>query len=391
MAGIRSPSTAGPPRRAPRPADPERHPRARTRCSGWRSSLCPAVAVTTTVWNGIILGVAVLLVQVLSSVTVALAQRLHPPARAHPGLHDHHRGVGERHRHDARGVHARALRAGRALREADRGLRHHHLAARDVRLAPAARAVVLRRPGHGPRLPVRAAGDRRVPRAARRRLDPRHPRSLPQQAAALLRAAGRRVLLDRAADGAVQRRSSAGHGGARRSARRGGRATVPSGALARLAALARAAARCSPAAARGPRRRAIAARARPRARSRAASQLAAPLARRDAGELPLDRRRRRPTCRSPIARGATAEGGGCYLLALGGASTRRGRYRLEIADPPLRRDVRPAAWALLLDIVLSLGAHQQLRVHPLPGPVHLLRRLEASATPRSAWASPSRW
>ena len=45
-------------------------------------SLCPAVAVTTTVWNGIFLGVAVLLVQVLSSVTVALLHgRIHPRVR----------------------------------------------------------------------------------------------------------------------------------------------------------------------------------------------------------------------------------------------------------------------------------------------------------------------
>jgi len=45
-------------------------------------SLCPAVAVTTTVLNGLILGVAVLLVQVLSSVTVALARGLiHPRVR----------------------------------------------------------------------------------------------------------------------------------------------------------------------------------------------------------------------------------------------------------------------------------------------------------------------
>src|SRR5574341_1082770 len=45
-------------------------------------SLCPAVAVTTTVMNGLILGVAVLLVQVLSSATVSLAHSLiHPRVR----------------------------------------------------------------------------------------------------------------------------------------------------------------------------------------------------------------------------------------------------------------------------------------------------------------------
>lgn len=45
-------------------------------------SLCPAVAVTTTVANGILLGVAVLLVQVLSSVTVALTRKaIHPRVR----------------------------------------------------------------------------------------------------------------------------------------------------------------------------------------------------------------------------------------------------------------------------------------------------------------------
>jgi H+/Na+-translocating ferredoxin:NAD+ oxidoreductase subunit E len=45
-------------------------------------SLCPAVAVTTTVMNGLMLGVAVLLVQVLSSLTVGLTRRwIHPRVR----------------------------------------------------------------------------------------------------------------------------------------------------------------------------------------------------------------------------------------------------------------------------------------------------------------------
>lgn len=45
-------------------------------------SLCPAVAVTTNVTNGIALGLAVLAVQVLSSVTVALTRTLiHPRVR----------------------------------------------------------------------------------------------------------------------------------------------------------------------------------------------------------------------------------------------------------------------------------------------------------------------
>jgi electron transport complex protein RnfE len=45
-------------------------------------SLCPAVAVTTTVMNGIMLGVAVLFVQVASSVTVALTRQwIHPRVR----------------------------------------------------------------------------------------------------------------------------------------------------------------------------------------------------------------------------------------------------------------------------------------------------------------------
>jgi electron transport complex protein RnfE len=45
-------------------------------------SLCPAVAVTNTIANGIALGIAVLLVQVLSSVTVTLAKGLiHPRVR----------------------------------------------------------------------------------------------------------------------------------------------------------------------------------------------------------------------------------------------------------------------------------------------------------------------
>lgn len=45
-------------------------------------SLCPAVAVTTTVLNGLLLGVAVMFVQVLSSVTVALTRQwIHPQVR----------------------------------------------------------------------------------------------------------------------------------------------------------------------------------------------------------------------------------------------------------------------------------------------------------------------
>jgi Na+-translocating ferredoxin:NAD+ oxidoreductase subunit E len=45
-------------------------------------SLCPAVAVTNSMKNGVLLGVAVLMVQVLSSMTVALARGLiHPRVR----------------------------------------------------------------------------------------------------------------------------------------------------------------------------------------------------------------------------------------------------------------------------------------------------------------------
>ena len=45
-------------------------------------SLCPAVAVTNTVLNGLIMGVAVLAVQVLSSLTVTLTRRwIHPRVR----------------------------------------------------------------------------------------------------------------------------------------------------------------------------------------------------------------------------------------------------------------------------------------------------------------------
>ena len=45
-------------------------------------SLCPAVAVTMTVMNGLMLGVAVVFVQVASSVTVALVRRwIHPRVR----------------------------------------------------------------------------------------------------------------------------------------------------------------------------------------------------------------------------------------------------------------------------------------------------------------------
>ena len=49
-------------------------------------SRCPAVAVTNTVANGLTLGVAALLVQVLSSGTVALTRQwIHPRVRI-PGL-----------------------------------------------------------------------------------------------------------------------------------------------------------------------------------------------------------------------------------------------------------------------------------------------------------------
>lgn len=45
-------------------------------------SLCPAVAVTTTVMNGLMLGLAVVFVQVASSVTVALVRQwIHPRVR----------------------------------------------------------------------------------------------------------------------------------------------------------------------------------------------------------------------------------------------------------------------------------------------------------------------
>ena len=104
-------------------------------------SLCPAVAVTTTVKNGLLLGVAVLAVQVLSSVTVTLAKRLiHPRVRIPVYTIIIAVWVSAIDMSLAAFC-ARALRAGGALREADRGLRHHHLAARGVRLAPAAGAV----------------------------------------------------------------------------------------------------------------------------------------------------------------------------------------------------------------------------------------------------------
>ncbi len=45
-------------------------------------SMCPAVAITTNIMNGIMMGVAVLFVQVASSCTISLAQHLiHPRIR----------------------------------------------------------------------------------------------------------------------------------------------------------------------------------------------------------------------------------------------------------------------------------------------------------------------
>ena len=76
-------------------------------------SLCPAVAVTTTVANGIMLGIAVLLVQVLSA-SRWRSRAGGSAARAHSRVHDHHRRLGERDRHGAGRLLPAPLRAGRA-------------------------------------------------------------------------------------------------------------------------------------------------------------------------------------------------------------------------------------------------------------------------------------
>ena len=249
-----------------------------------------------------------------------------------------------------------ALRAGRALREAHRGVRHHHLAARGVRLAPAARADVLRRPRHGPRLPVRAGGHRRVPRAA--------GRGRARSASGCCRRS--RCCSSRCRPAGSSRSrcswrsstaSSAGHGGAKPRPRRRRGAWLGGAArgAGRRAGRSRSplAAALAPAAARAPRRRVIA-RARVLAPDHVRVELAAPLARPDAGELPLHRARARPTCRSPITRGE-ARGATARVLLDARPAARPGRPlpRSRSRDPPLARDVRPPPWALLLTVVLS--------------------------------------
>ena len=54
----------------------------RIRFSVWLLSLCPAVAVTTSIKNGLLLGIAVVFVQVLSSCTVSIFKSfIHPRIR----------------------------------------------------------------------------------------------------------------------------------------------------------------------------------------------------------------------------------------------------------------------------------------------------------------------
>ena len=172
-------------------------------------SLCPAVAVTTTVMNGVILGVAVLLVQVLSSVTVALARgMIHPRVRipvytiiiaVWVSVIDMTLAAFVPALYAQVGLYVKLIVAFAIIIS-----RLEVFASRQPLVA-----VVLGRPRHGARVPARAGR-----RSARSASCSATARSLgrparARQAAAVLRAAGRRVLLDRAADGVLQLRSSA--------------------------------------------------------------------------------------------------------------------------------------------------------------------------------------
>jgi Na+-translocating ferredoxin:NAD+ oxidoreductase RnfA subunit len=303
-------------------------------------SLCPAVAVTTTVWNGIILGIAVLLVQVLSSSTVALLHgRIHPRVRipAYTII-------------IAVWVSAidMALAAFTPALYAQVGLY--------VKLIVAFAIIISRLEMFASRHPI-------VPSffdglgmglgflfalmaiAAFREFLGGGAilgmRILPQKPLlffALPAGGFFTIALFMALFNAMERRK----GGAKRPAGGGGHAMafalVAGGTLLAAAGDAGAAA-------------AAIERVRILAPDHVRVELATPLA--DAS--PANFRWTEASAPDlPVAvREVKDEGGGRYLLALDGRVDPGGRYRLEIADPPQGRDVRPSAWSLLFGIVLS--------------------------------------
>ena len=63
-------------------------------------SMCPAVGISTTVVNGLMLGIAVLFVQVFSSVTISLIKRFYPSPHPDSDLHPNHCHLGNGDRPD---------------------------------------------------------------------------------------------------------------------------------------------------------------------------------------------------------------------------------------------------------------------------------------------------
>ncbi len=303
-------------------------------------SLCPAVAVTTTVWNGIILGIAVLLVQVLSSCTVALLHgRIHPRVRipAYTII-------------IAVWVSAidMALAAFTPALYAQVGLY--------VKLIVAFAIIISRLEMFASRHPLvpsffdglgmglgflfalMAIAAFREFLGAGAILGFRVLPQKPLLFFALPAGGFFSIALFMALFNALERRRAA----RRKRPAAGGHAM----ALAFLAGAALLAA-AGEARAAGPAIEGV----RILAPDHVRVELAAPLA--DAS--PANFRWTAANAPDlPVAvREVKDEGGGRYLLALDGRVDPGGRYRLEIADPPLGRDVRPSAWSLLFGIVLS--------------------------------------
>ena len=299
-------------------------------------SLCPAVAVTTTVWNGIILGIAVLLVQVLSSSTVALLHgRIHPRVRipAYTII-------------IAVWVSAidMALAAFTPALYAQVGLY--------VKLIVAFAIIISRLEMFASRHPIvpsffdglgmglgflfalMAIAAFREFLGAGAILGFRVLPQKPLLFFALPAGGFFSIALFMALFNAMERKQ-------------GGAKKAPAGGHAMALALATGAALL----AAGDAGAAAIEHVRILAPDHVRVELAEPLA--DA--TPANFRWTEASAPDlPVAvREVKDEGKGRYLLALDGRVDPGGRYRLEIADPPLGRDVRPSAWSLLFGIVLS--------------------------------------
>ena len=299
-------------------------------------SLCPAVAVTTTVWNGIILGIAVLVVQVLSSSTVALLHgRIHPRVRipAYTII-------------IAVWVSAidMALAAFVPALYAQVGLYVKLIVAFAI-IISRLEMFASRQPlvpsffdglgmGLGFLLALVAIAAFRELLGAGTLLGLRVLAAKPLLFFALPAGGFFTIALFMALFNAIERR-------------RGGKAKAASPHALVILACAGLVLACGDARAAGP----AIARVEVLPPDQVRVELPAPLA--DAS--PANFRwtaAGAPDLQVPV-RAVTDEGGGRYRLTLAGRVAANGRYRLEIARPPLARDVHPSAWALLFGILLS--------------------------------------